>query len=206
MNKVEVKQDEQKEKIALCSKFKFRRPVVDIHEQPSDLPSLVPEIQRSATPRSPSPEQSGSKRFTKRGPVLLGDGPEKPPHRGPHAAHGRPDPWRGNQRMPHGRPNDNFLPNNFQKRRMNDYPYNRNFSNNRNDRRMGNFQGPPGNDRQRGPGAFHRGVGNLNQRGFFEPNARNNFGGNVGSWKCNDSSANLSRLWIFNPEEKDKIL
>ena len=77
---------------------------------------------------------------------------------------------------------------------MNDYPYNRNFSNNRNDRRMGNFQGPPGNDRQRRPGALHRGIGNLNQRKFFEPNARNNFGGNVGSWKCNDSSANLSRF------------
>ena len=52
----------------------------------------------------------------------MGDGPEKPPHKGPHAAHGRPDPWRGNQRMPHGRPNDNFLPNNFQERRMNHYP------------------------------------------------------------------------------------
>ena len=47
LNKVEVKQNEQKEKIALCSKFKFRRPVVDIRGQPPDPPSLVPEIEIS---------------------------------------------------------------------------------------------------------------------------------------------------------------
>ena len=45
LDKVEVKQNEQKEEIALCSKIKFRKPVVDIRGQPLDPPSLVPEIE-----------------------------------------------------------------------------------------------------------------------------------------------------------------
>ena len=45
LDKVEVKQNEQKEEIALCSKIKFRKPVVDIRGQPLYPPSLVPEIE-----------------------------------------------------------------------------------------------------------------------------------------------------------------
>ena len=229
---------------------------------------------RANTPRSPSPDQSGSisspsdsehrkgshfhdRRYNKKGPGLLGDGPERPPPRGPHPALGRPDPWggngppgppnhsgppgpghphwqggrnhggpwRGNQRMPPGRPNDNFGPNSFQDRRMPEYPENRNFLNNRNDRRPpGHFQGDHHggqgrggwpidnhgrpintNERHRGHGAYQRGGGNMNQRGIFESNKRDNVSGNIGSWKQGENCDNNSFSRGGSNERSGKI-